>query len=129
MTSAATRSVRQDGTEVIVDVETGNRTRQLHAEKLLVATGRRPNSDRMAIEKAGVELGNEGQIRVDEFLRTNIPHIFAGGDVIGRDNGSQMATPVGSQDGGLAAHNAFADREPRRVNHRSFRARFSPIRR
>jgi mercuric reductase len=119
MTSAATRSVRQDGTEVIVDVETGNRTRQLHAKKLLVATGRRPNSDRMAIEKAGVELGNEGQIRVDEFLRTNIPHIFAGGDVIGRDNGSQMATPVGSQDGGgLAAHNAFADREPRRVNHR-----------
>ena len=69
MTSAATRSVRQDGTEVIVDVETGNRTRQLHAEKLLVATGRRPNSDRMAIEKAGVELGNEGQISVDEFLR------------------------------------------------------------
>ena len=118
MTSAATRSVRQDGTEVIVDVETGNRTRQLHAEKLLVATGRRPNSDRMAIEKAGVELGNEGQISVDEFLHTNVPHIFAGGDVIGRDNGSQMATPVGSQDGGIAAHNAFADREPRPVNHR-----------
>ena len=118
ITSAAARSVRQDGAEVIVDVETGSLRRQLRAEKLLIATGRRPNSDRIAIEKAGVELGNEGQVRVDEFLRTNVPHIFAGGDVIGREVGSQMATPVGSQDGGLAAHNAFAEGEPRRVNHR-----------
>ena len=69
ITSAATRSVRREGTKIIVDVETGNLRRQLRAEKLLVATGRRPNSDRIAIEKAGVELGSEGQVRVDEFLR------------------------------------------------------------
>lgn len=118
ITNAAARSVRQDGTGVTVEVETGNQTRQISAEKLLVAMGRRPNSDRIAIEKAGVEIGNEGQVRVDEFLRTNVPHIFAGGDVIGREVDSQMATPVGSQDGGIAAHNAFADGELRRVNHR-----------
>ena len=110
--------MRQEGTEVIVDVETANQRRQLRAEKLLVATGRRPNSDRIAIEKAGVQLGKEGVVRVDEFLRTNVPHIFAGGDVIGREVGSQMATPVGRQDGGIAAHNACADGEQRRVNHR-----------
>jgi mercuric reductase len=92
--------------------------RELRAEKLLVATSRRPNSDQIAIQKAGVELGNEGQVRVDEFLRTNVSHIFAGGDVIGREVGSQMATPVGSQDGGIAAYNALADGEPHRVNHR-----------
>jgi mercuric reductase len=118
ITGAAVHSVRQNGTEVIVDVETGNQMRELRAEKLLVATSRRPNSDQIAIQKAGVELGNEGQVRVDEFLRTNVFHIFAGGDVIGREVGSQMATPVGSQDGGIAAHNAFADGEPHRVNHR-----------
>jgi mercuric reductase len=118
MTGAAARSVRQDGTEVIVEVVAGNQTRYLRAENLLVATGRRPNSDQIAIEKAGVELGSEGQVRVDEFLRTNVPHIFAGGDAIGREVDSQMATPVGSQDGGIAAHNAFADGELRRVNHR-----------
>jgi hypothetical protein len=39
-------------------------------------------------------------------------NIFAGGDVIGCEVGSQMATPVGSQDGGIAAHNAFTS-EPR----------------
>ena len=118
ITGATVHSVRQNGTEVIVDVQTGNQMRELRAEKLLVATSRRPNSDQIAIQKAGVELGNEGQVRVDEFLRTNVAHIFAGGDVIGREVGSQMATPVGSQDGGIAAHNAFADGEPHRVNHR-----------
>jgi mercuric reductase len=115
---AVPRWVRQERMAVTVNVETGGQTHELRAEKLLVATGRRPNSDNIAIEKAGVELGKEGQVRVDEFLRTNVPHIFAGGDVIGREVGSQMATPVGSQDGGIAVHNAFTDGELRRVRHR-----------
>jgi len=80
---AVTRWVRQERMAVTVNVETGGQARELRTEKLLVATGRRPNSDNIAIEKAGVELGKEGQVRVDEFLRTNVPHIFAGGDVIG----------------------------------------------
>lgn len=45
-------------------------------------------------------------------------HIFAAGDVIGSTGGSQMATPVGSQQGGIAGHNAVSGKEPRRVNHR-----------
>jgi len=115
---AVTRWVRQDAKAVTVTVETGGQMRELRAEKLLVATGRRPNSDNIAIEKAGVEVGKEGQVRVDEFLRTNVPHRFAGGDVIGREVSSQMATPVGSQDGGIAVRNAFTDGELRRVSHR-----------
>jgi mercuric reductase len=47
-----------------------------------------------------------------------VPHIFAGGDVIDREVSNQMVTPVDSQHGGIAAHNAFTDGEPRRVNHR-----------
>jgi mercuric reductase len=47
-----------------------------------------------------------------------VPHIFAAGDVIGFETGSQMATPVGSHDGGIAAHNALSDEEPRAVDHR-----------
>jgi mercuric reductase len=117
ITSAVVRSVRQGGKEVIIELETGDQRRELRAEKLIAATDRRPNSDKIAIERTGVELAKEGHIRVDEFLRTNVPHIFAGGDVIGREVSSQMATPVGSQDGGIAAHNAFSS-ELRRVNHR-----------
>ena len=118
ITNATARSVRQDGDQVVVTLQVGEESRALRAEKLLVATGRRPNSDRIAIEKAGVELGSKSQVCVDEYLRTNVPNILAGGDVIGSEVGSQMATPVGSQDGGIAAYNAFADGEPRRVNHR-----------
>ena len=56
------RSVRQNGKEVVIEVETGNQRRELRAEKLIVATGRRPNSDKIAIERAGVELAKQGHI-------------------------------------------------------------------
>jgi len=92
--------------------------REFSAERLLLATGRRPNSDQIDIERAGVQTGPNGEVRVDEYLRTNVPHIFAAGDVIGRETDSQMATPVGSHDGGIAAHNAFSSGPARPVNHR-----------
>jgi len=116
--NASATAVRQDGDAVIVSIRSADKKGELRAEKLLVATGRRPNSDKIDIEKSGVELGKHGEVRVDEFLRTNISHIFASGDVIGRETGSQMATPVGSQDGGIAAHNALSNGELRAVNHR-----------
>ena len=61
ITSASVRSVRQDGKEVVVKTQSAGQTRELRAEKLLVATSRKPNSDKIAIEKAGVELGKKGQ--------------------------------------------------------------------
>ncbi len=118
LTNVSVRSVRLDGNETVVTVETGREKRELRTEKFVVTTGRQPNSDKIAIEKSGVTRGQHGEVRVDEFLRTNIAHIFAAGDVIGREVHSQMATPVGSQDGGIVAHNAFANGEARTVNHR-----------
>ena len=116
-TNASVRSVKQDRDQMFVRAVVRGKTRELRAEKLLVATGRRPNSDKIDIEKSGVEVGKHGEVCVDQFLRTNVSHVFAGGDVIGRETGSQMATPVGSHDGGIAAHNAFSD-ELRTVDHR-----------
>ena len=118
LTEVAVRSVHQDRHETIVSAVIDDKAHELRAEKLLLATGRRPNSDNIDIEKSGVEVGEHGEVRVDEFLRTNISHIFAGGDVIGGETGSEMATPVGSHDGGIAAHNAFSNGELRRVDHR-----------
>lgn len=51
-------------------------------------------------------------------MRTTVPHIFAAGDVIGRQHGSQMATPVGARQGGIAAHNALTNAEPRKFDGR-----------
>jgi mercuric reductase len=118
VTRAQVRAVRRQGAEVVAMVDVAGSAREFRAERLLVATGRRPNTDRIAIERAGVRLGSEGQVLVDEHLRTSVPHVFAAGDVIGRETGSQMATPVGSQDGAIAAHNAFSEEAPRRVSHR-----------
>lgn len=118
VTGATVRSIRRNGSAVAARVETGTGIEELRASQLLVATGRRPNSDQIALEKAGVSVEQNGQVLVDRYLRTNVPHIFAAGDVIGSRTGSQMATPVGSHDGGIAAHNALSDEEPRAVDHR-----------
>ncbi len=118
VTRAIATAVRRDGGGVIVSVDVAGTSRELRAERLVVATGRRPNTEDIGIERADVRVGAEGQVVVDERLRTNVAHIFAAGDVIGREQASQMATPVGSQDGGIVAHNAFSTEPPRTVNHR-----------
>src|SRR5438128_7676548 len=111
--------VRNDGDSAVAEVEHAAGRETLKAARLLVAAGRRPNTDHIGIERSGVQLDSHGQVRVDEFLRTTVPHIFAAGDGSGQEQHAQMATPVGSQDGGLAAHNALApDEPPRAVNHR-----------
>src|SRR5260370_32892663 len=64
ITKASARSVLQNGNDVIVRLETGGEKRELSAEKLVVATGRRPNSDHIAIVKTGVALVQPNQGRV-----------------------------------------------------------------
>jgi mercuric reductase len=118
VTGATVRTVRQNGSGVVATVETSQGVQEHRAARLLVASGRRPNSDRIALEKSGVSLEKNGDIRVDAHLRTNVPHIFAAGDVIGSQTASEMATPVGSHDGRIAAQNALSNEEPRAVDHR-----------
>lgn len=118
VTRASVRWVRNEAEGIVAGVKIGDRSQEYQAEKLVVATGRRPNTEGIAPENAGVAVGEKGQVLVDEYLQTNVPHIFAGGDAIGSETGSQMATPVGSQDGGIAAHNALSGAKPRAVNHR-----------
>src|SRR5215510_10370506 len=57
--------------------------KQLEPEALLVALGRRSNVAALRLENAGVRLDEHGQLRVNEHFQTNVPHIYAAGDVIG----------------------------------------------
>ena len=52
-------------------------------DRILVAVGRRPNGASIDADKAGIEVTDRGFIEVDEQMRTNVPHIFAIGDVVG----------------------------------------------
>ena len=55
----------------------------LTVDEVLVAAGRASNTGRLNLEVAGVKLGDRGLVLVDDEYRTNVPHIFAAGDVIG----------------------------------------------
>ena len=101
--------VSSDGGAVAVKVETPSAGRIIRAARLLVATGREPNTDGLDLDAAGVATDRNGFVTVDAGLRTNQPTIWAAGDVIGRQHGSQMATPVGARQGRLVAENALAD--------------------
>lgn len=117
-THASVRQVRKAGSGIAAIVSVSGKEWELRADRLLLAAGRRPNTDKIAIDRSGAALGEHGEVKVDQFLRTNVPHIFAAGDVIGRQADSQMATPVGSQDGGIAAHNALSGEKMRPIDHR-----------
>ena len=98
-------------------VVSGGASRELRAEKLLIATGRVANSQDLSRDRAGVVTGANGAVVID-YLRTSVPHIFAAGEVVGSAFDNQIATPVVSHDGVIAAHNALAADPPRRVDHR-----------
>ncbi|HEY8743999.1 MAG TPA: FAD-dependent oxidoreductase, partial [Chloroflexota bacterium] len=117
-TGARATRVRRDGEGIVVTAEVQGQQREFRAARLLVATGRRPNTAGVGLEAAGVRQDGHGAIAVDEYLRTNVPHIWAAGDVIGTVQDSQMATPVGARDGGIVAHNALSGQALRRIDHR-----------
>lgn len=77
---------------------------ELVADEILVALGRRPALEHLGLEQAGVRTTKKG-IEVDHTLRTSVPHIWAAGDVAT----SYKFTHVASQQGTLAARNAFAE--------------------
>ncbi len=117
VTGAQVCGVRHEGEGVALSIQRHGSQQTLSAEKLLVATGRRPNTQEIDLEQAGVKLNQEGAVRVDCMLRTNVSHIWAAGDVIERETESQMATPVGAHDGKIAAHNALSGEPLHQVDH------------
>jgi mercuric reductase len=120
-TRAEVQRVRREGGETVVTALVDGHEREFRGENLLVATGRTPNTADIGLETAGVRVDVRGAIVVDSYLRTSVPHIWAAGDAIGTHTGSQLATPVGAQDGGIVAHNAFAAATGaalRQVDHR-----------
>ena len=72
------------------------------ASRILVATGRRPNTDGLGLEEAGIELDARGFVRVDETLQTGGNGVYAAGDVIGEP----MFVYTAAYEGALAAENA-----------------------
>ena len=81
------RNVRLDGETRLVELTDGD---TLMADQVLLATGRKPNTETLGLEAAGVALEWGGKVAVNEFSQTNVPSIYAVGDVTDRFN----LTPV-----------------------------------
>jgi pyruvate/2-oxoglutarate dehydrogenase complex dihydrolipoamide dehydrogenase (E3) component len=79
------RAIAARGTErsIEVDIALGDETQTVSGSHLLVATGRRPNTDDLALEKTGVRTNEKGYIVVNDRLETTAPDIWAIGDVTG----------------------------------------------
>jgi dihydrolipoamide dehydrogenase len=75
-------------------------------DRVLVAVGRAPNGGKLDADKAGVQVGERGFIAVDRQMRTNVPHIFAIGDLVGQPMLAHKAT----HEGRLAAEVAAGEK-------------------
>ena len=62
----------------------GGEEKAVRAEEIMVNTGRRPAIDGLRLEKTGLLLGEKGEIEVNDYMQTNVPHIYAVGDVTGK---------------------------------------------
>ena len=91
---------------------------------LLLAVGRRPNTDDLGLDKAGVATDKRGYIEVDDQLRTNVPGIWALGDC----NGRGAFTHTSYNDFEIVAANLL-DNDARRVSDRIPAYTSTPIRR
>ena len=81
--SARKRPASRKSGRVSLTVQTGGKPETIEGSHLLVATGRRPNTDDLGLEKAGVQTDRRRLIRVNGRLETNVPGIWALGDVKG----------------------------------------------
>ncbi len=94
---------REDAAGVTVCVKEAGGLVEIKAERLLVATGRTPNTDALGLADAGIDQNSRGAIVVDDRMRTSKPGFYAAGDVTDRDQFVYMAA-YGAK---LAAKNAL----------------------
>ncbi len=89
LTNHNAKEFRDDHT-LVVECEDG--LKELEFDGVLIAAGRRPQLSGLGIDKIGLELTNRGTIAVNEYMQTNIPHIYTCGDVTGPYQFTHMAS-------------------------------------
>ncbi|MEO8059119.1 MAG: FAD-containing oxidoreductase [Burkholderiales bacterium] len=96
-----------------VTLNSSGAARELHGSHLLAAVGRKPNTEALGLQSAGIETDPRGFVKTDEQLRTNVEGVWALGDV----NGRGAFTHTSYNDFEIVAANLF-DNDPRRASDR-----------
>jgi len=97
-TSTKVNQVTRSDTATTVTLENGT---SLETDMILVSVGRRFNTTGIGVEKVGITLGERGEITVNDRLETNVPGVYAIGDVVGK----AMLAHVASAQGKVAVEN------------------------
>ena len=95
-------SVSSENEQVTAVLESG---KQVRADQLLYAVGRQPNTDRLNLDAVGVQTNERGRIPVDKNFQTQVPHIYAAGDVIG----FPMLASTSMEQGRIASCHMFGE--------------------
>jgi len=106
-------STEQHGENIRVGVECASGGKELTGTDLLIATGRRPNTEDLGVDVAGIKIDRHGYIEVDDELRTSVPNVWALGDC----NGRGAFTHTAYNDFEIVSANLF-DNDRRRVSDR-----------
>lgn len=102
-TDAEIKSIKEKGEEKIVNAVFGEKEESFRGEKLLMATGRRPNTSNLGLESLGIQLGRKGEIVVNDEMQAG-ENVWAAGDV----TGEPMLETVAAREGMIAASNALS---------------------
>jgi mercuric reductase len=106
---ATTAHVRVDGPDKVLEGTVGSEPFEVRVDEILVATGRRPNTEPLGLDAVGVKTDSRGAIVVDEHQRTSVPSIYAAGDVTDQP----QFVYVAASGGAAAARNALSSGEDR----------------
>ncbi|HEX2431396.1 MAG TPA: FAD-containing oxidoreductase [Aestuariivirgaceae bacterium] len=106
-------AVEKDGDRIAMNLECAAGAPRIHGSHVLLAVGRRPNTEDLGLDKAGVQVDAKGFITVDDQCRTNVDGIWALGEV----NGRGAFTHTSYNDFEIVAANLF-DNDPRRISDR-----------
>jgi len=93
------------GNKKILSYEINGKTEEVTADEILLAAGKTPNTQKLGVGKAGIEINEKKAIVVNSFLQSSQPHIFAVGDV---SNLPLRLEPSAGREGTLAAENALS---------------------
>jgi len=104
----------RDGDQKTLTVVVDGEELVFRGDEILIAAGRRPNTDKLGLERAGIELTDRGAIAIDETLRTTNPRVFAAGDI----TPVPQFVYVAAAQGATAAVNALED-ETQRLDYRA----------
>lgn len=103
-TGVQVHSVQKKGNQIFLEITADGKTDTVQGTHLFLASGRQGNTEELGLQQIGIETFGRQFVKTDEFLRTNIPNIFAAGDVIGKN----LFVYTAGYEGGLAVENAFS---------------------